>query len=100
MGFPWPCAARQCGGLFCMWELVMDALIVALVKRLSALIVGKPFFAAVLAAVERFDGAMDLDGDGKKSAVMDELLGAGLIFGRRQFNRAVEWALVIVERQR
>lgn len=50
-------------------------------------------------AVERFDGVMDMDGDGKKKAVLEELAGAGLVFGKRQFNRAVEWALVIVERR-
>lgn len=87
-------------GFFMPGSLVMDALIVALVRRLAAWVVGKAFFAAVLKAVARFDGALDLDGDGKKEAVLEELAGAGLVFGKRQFNRAVEWALVIVERQR
>ena len=77
----------------------MKLLIVALVRRLAAWLVGVPFFEAVYAAVSALDGVYDLDGDGKKERVFDELAGAGWTFGKRQFNRAVEWALVIVEQE-
>lgn len=77
----------------------MDALIIALVNRLAGWILGKKFFSAVLAAVSQFDGVLDLDGDGKKEAVFDELVKYGYIFGKRQFNRAVEMALIIIERK-
>lgn len=77
----------------------MDALIVALVNRLASWVLGKKFFQAVLAAVTKFDGVLDLNGDGKKEAVFDELVKFGYTFGKRQFNRAVELALIIVERK-
>jgi hypothetical protein len=78
----------------------MDALIIALVKKLAAWIVGAPFFARVLSLVSMFDGRLDLDGNGKKEAVWAELVSAGELFGKRQFNRAIEWALVILERSK
>ena len=87
------------GGFFVPGGWV-DALIIALVKRLAAWVVGAPFFARVLSLVAMFDGRLDLDGDGKKEAVWKELEKAGVLFGKRQFNRALEWALVIVERKR
>ena len=78
----------------------MDALVIALVNKLMVWTVGRPFWTAVLAAVTKLDGTMDLDGDGKKQAVLYELLSAGHQFGRRQFNRAVEMALVVLERKK
>lgn len=77
----------------------MDALIIALVTKLANWTIGKPFFAKVLSLVEIMDGRFDLDGDGKKEAILTELTKAGMVFGRRQFNRAVEMALIIVERK-
>lgn len=77
----------------------MDALIIALVNRLAVWSVGKPFFVKVLSLVSIMDGSFDLDGDGKKEAVLVELSKAGVLFGRRQFNRAIELALIIVERK-
>lgn len=77
----------------------MNALIIALVNRLAAWAVGKAFFGQVLALVSLFDGRLDLNGDGKKEAVLIELVNAGVLFGQRQFNRAVELALIIVERR-
>lgn len=77
----------------------MDALIIALVNKIAAWTVGKPFFAKVLSFVEIMDGRFDLDGDEKKEAVLVELTKAGLKFGKRQFNRALEMALIIVERK-
>ena len=64
------------------------------------IVVGKPFWEAVLTAVAKYDGIVDLDGDGKKKAVLHELLSAGLMFGRRQFNRALENALIVLERRK
>lgn len=78
----------------------MDALIIALVNKLMAWTVGRPFWVAVLAAVTRFDGRWDLDGDGKKQAVIEELTRAGLQFGTRQLNRAIENALILLERKK
>ena len=78
----------------------MDALIIALVNKLMVWTVGRPFWTAVLAAVTKLDGIVDLDGNGKKEAVLFELLSAGHQFGRRQFNRAVEMALVVLERRK
>ena len=78
----------------------MDALIIALVNKLMTWTVGKPFWTAVLNAVSRLDGVVDLDGNGKREAVLFELLSAGHQFGRRQFNRAVEMALVVLERRK
>lgn len=78
----------------------MDALIIALVNRLAAWAVGKAFFGQVLNLVALMDGRFDLDGDGKKEAVLIELSKAGVLFGKRQFNRAVELALIIVERKK
>ena len=78
----------------------MDALIIALVNKLMVWTVGRPFWTAVLAVVTELDGKLDLDGDGKKQAVLYELLSAGHQFGRRQFNRAVEMALVVLERRK
>ena len=77
----------------------MDALIIALVNKIAAWTVGKPFFAKVLALVEIMDNRFDLDGDGKKEAILVELTKASVVFGKRQFNRAVEMALIIVERR-
>jgi hypothetical protein len=77
----------------------MDALIIALVNRLAGWVVGKPFFAQVLALVAMYDGRVDLDGDGKKEAILTELTRAGIKFGKRQFNRSLEMALIIVERK-
>ena len=77
----------------------MDALIIALVNKLAQWVLGKKFFLAVLSAVAKFDGVLDLNGDGKKEAVFDELVKFGYVFGKRQFNRAVELALIIVERK-
>jgi hypothetical protein len=70
------------------------------VNKLMAWTVGRPFWVAVLEAVTKLDGQLDLDGDGKKEAVLMELLRAGHQFGRRQFNRAVEMALVVLERKK
>ena len=78
----------------------MDALIIALVNKLMTWTVGRPFWMAVLETVTKLDGRFDLDGDGKKEAVLMELLKAGHQFGRRQFNRAVEMALVVLERRK
>ena len=78
----------------------MDALIIALVNKLMAWTVGKPFWTAVLNAVARLDGVVDLDGNGKREAVLFELLSAGHQFCKRQFNRAVEMALVVLERRK
>ena len=78
----------------------MDAVIIALVNKLMVWTVGRPFWTAVLSAVTKLDGMVDLDGDGKKQAVLHELLRAGHQFGRRQFNRAVEMALVVLERRK
>lgn len=78
----------------------MKLIIIALIRRLAAWIVGVPFFDAVYEMVSYFDGMIDLDGDGKKERVIDELLGAGWIFGQRQANRAIEWALVILEQEK
>lgn len=77
----------------------MKLIIVALVRRLMAWLVGVPFFNAVYAAASLLDGVADLDGDGKKERIFDELAGAGWNFGTRQFNRAVEMALVIIEQE-
>lgn len=77
----------------------MKLIIIALVRRLAAWIVGVPFFNAVYEMVSYFDGMVDLDGDGKKERVIDELAGAGWLFGQRQVNRAIEWALVILEQE-
>ena len=76
----------------------MDALIIALVNKLAHWAVGKPFFAQVLSLVSIMDGRVDLDGDGKKEAILLELSKAGVLFGRRQFNRSIELALIIDER--
>lgn len=77
----------------------MDALIIALVTKLANWTIGKPFFAKVLSLVEIMDNRFDIDGDGKKEAILVELSRAGMVFGRRQFNRAIEMALIIVERR-
>lgn len=79
---------------------MMQTLIIALVKRLMGWLVGVPFFNAVYHFVSYFDGMVDLDGDGKKGRVLDELGKAGWIFGKRQFNRALEAALIIVEQEK
>lgn len=79
---------------------MIDALIIALCNRLAAWAVGKAFFRQVLDLVSLMDGRFDLDGDGKKEAVLVELGKAGLLFGKRQVNRAIELALIIVERQK
>ena len=77
----------------------MDALIIAIVNRLAGWVVGKPFFAKVLGLVQLMDGRFDLNGDEKKEAILTELTKASILFGRRQFNRAIELALIIVERK-
>lgn len=76
----------------------MDALIAALIRKLASWVVGAPFFSKVLALVSVYDGRLDLDGDGKKDAILVELTNAGVLFGKRQFNRAIEFALILVER--
>lgn len=77
----------------------MDAIIVALINRLASWLVGAKFFATVLGLVSQFDGIADLDGDGKKESVIDELVGMGIMFGRKQVNLAIELALQILERK-
>ena len=78
----------------------MDALIIFWTNRIMCWTVGKPFWTAVLAKVTELDGVVDLDGDGKKAALLHELLSAGFQFGRRQFNRALENALIVLERKK
>lgn len=78
----------------------MDALIIFWINRIMAWTVGKPFWAAVLAVVSKLDGRFDLDGDGKKEAVMQELAMFGYQFGKRQLNRAIENALIVIERRK
>lgn len=78
----------------------MKLIIIAMVRRLMAWVVGVPFFNAVYQAASLLDGVADLDGDGKKERIFDELAGAGWKFGKRQFNRAVEMALVIIEQEK
>lgn len=78
----------------------MDALIIFWINRIMAWTVGKPFWGAVLAAVSRLDGRFDLDGDGKKDAVIQELTMFGYQFGKRQLNRALENALIVLERRK
>ena len=77
----------------------MDALIIALINRLADWLVGKSFFAAVLKYASLLDGRMDLDGDGKKEAVWTELKNAGVLFGTKQFNLAIELAVNILRRR-
>ena len=77
----------------------MNAIIIAITRQLASWVVGYKFFAAVYELVSRFDGMADLDGDGKKEKVIDELGQLGYSFGKRQVNRAIEWALVILERK-
>ena len=76
----------------------MDALIIALINKLAAWLVGKSFFANVLAVVSTLDGRMDLDGDGKKDAAWTELKNAGILFGTKQFNLAIELAVQYLQR--
>ena len=78
----------------------MDALIIALINKLADWLVGKAFFRQVLALASKFDGRVDLDGDGKKEAVGAELKSSGALFGRRAFNLALELALAIVVRKK
>jgi len=77
----------------------MNALIVALIEKLAAWLVGKSFFAKVLAVVSMLDGRMDLDGDGKKEAAFVELKNAGVLFGTKQFNLAIELAVNLLNRR-
>ena len=78
----------------------MDTLIVFWINRIMAWTVGKPFWTAVFAAVSRLDGRFDLDGDGKKAAIIEELTLFGYQFGKRQLNRAIENALIVLERKK
>jgi hypothetical protein len=82
----------------------MNTLIIYWINRIMVWTVGKPFWTAVLAAVSKLDGRYDLDGDGKKSGVIEELVGlgfkAGQDYGKRQINRAIENALIVVERRK
>jgi len=78
----------------------MKLIIIALVRRLMAWVVGVPFFNAVYEVASQLDGTVDLDGDGKKERIFDELAGAGWKFGKRQFNRAVEMALIVIEQEK
>ena len=78
----------------------MDKLIIFWVNQIMAWTVGKPFCGAVMAAVSKLDGRYDLDGDGKKSAVIEELTMFGYQFGKRQLNRAIENALIVLERKK
>lgn len=75
----------------------MDSLIVALINRLAYWLVGKPFFQTVLGLVSRFDNRVDLDGDGKREKVIDELAGLGIMYGQRQANLAIELAVQLLE---
>lgn len=77
----------------------MDVLIIALINKLADWLVGKAFFAKVLAYASVLDGRMDLDGDGKKEAVWAELKNAGVLFGTKQFNLAIELAVNILRRK-
>lgn len=77
----------------------MDVLIIALINKLADWLVGKAFFAKVLAYASVLDGRMDLDGDGKKEAVWTELKNAGVLFGTKQFNLAIELAVNILRRK-
>lgn len=70
----------------------MDTLIAVLITRLAAWRVGSSFFRVVYDAVSRFDNCVDLDGDGKKEKVIEELVGLGIKFGQRQANLAIELA--------
>ncbi|MEY3746927.1 MAG: hypothetical protein RL194_386, partial [Pseudomonadota bacterium] len=47
-----------------------------------------------------FDGRIDLDGDGKKEAVIQELTSLGILFGRKQINLAIELAVQLLERKK
>lgn len=76
---------------------MLEKLIIAAAQQLAAWLVGKPFFTDVLYLVQLLDGRIDLDGDGKKQKVIDELTHAGIAFGKRQINRAIELALIVVE---
>jgi len=78
----------------------VNTLIIALINRLAAWLVGKAFFTKVLTAVSFLDGRMDLDGDGKKEAAFTELKNAGILFGTKQFNLAIELAVAILTRKK
>jgi len=78
----------------------VDIILVTLLRRIGNLLVGYPFFSAVYAVVSKLDNRFDLDGDGKRERAIDELLGLGYTFGRRQVNFAVELALQILERKK
>ena len=78
----------------------MDALIIALINKLADWLVGKSFFQQVLALVTKLDGRFDLDGDGKKEAAWTELKNAGVLFGKKQFNLALELAVQILNRRK
>ncbi len=78
----------------------MDAVIIFWINKIMAWTVGKPFWAAVLTIVTKLDGQFDLDGDGKKEALIEELTRWGFQFGKRQLNRALENALIVVERRK
>lgn len=78
----------------------MDKLIIFWINRIMVWTVGRPFWEAVFSAVSRLDGRFDLDGDGKKSAIVEELTMFGYQFGKRQLNRAIENALIVLERKK
>jgi hypothetical protein len=79
---------------------MLDSLVAALINRLAAWLVGASFFRTVLDAVSYFDGRIDLDGDGKKEAVIQELTSLGILFGRKQINLAIELAVQLLERKK
>lgn len=79
--------------------MLLDKILEALINRLAAWLVGKAFFKTVVELVAQFDGMADLDGDGKKEAVLDELTGMGILFGRNQVNLAIELAVQLLERR-
>jgi hypothetical protein len=78
----------------------MDTLIIALINKLAGWLVGKAFFARVLAVVSVLDGRLDLDGDGKKEAAWTELKNAGILFGTKQFNTSIELACQLLDRKK
>lgn len=77
---------------------MLDKLIILLIDRLAAWAIGKQLFAAAVDAVQRWAGDVDLNGDGKKGAVLDELKALGYVFTARAGNFLVELALQKVER--
>jgi len=75
-----------------------NRLVIFFIDRLAAWLIGKRLFADAVAAVQRWAGDVDLDGDGKKGAVLDELRAAGYVFTVRLGNFLIELALQKVAR--